>query len=233
MFQQGDTFICGLCRSKHKNRADAWECLQHCWLEIQEINPLVKRRVIGKGTVYRCRFCSRDYTDQNEAMACAADCKVKRKEQYEKQMAAVRVVDNIQPKKINSNVDPEAINRKIRLEKISKMRYNLKRRSKDEEIIPSPTEEILEQAPKAKEAPPPPKAEPQVEEPVPEVTEPTPEQEAESKKLVRKSDFDSQWFRKDAKYCCRFCSSEFFTKVEVEACFNGHFDENGIEIPQE
>jgi hypothetical protein len=45
-----------------------------------------------------------------------------------------------------------------------------------------------------------------------------------------KADFPKQWIRMDAKYQCCYCKKLFFTKMETESCFNGHFDENGVEI---
>ena len=51
--------------------------------------------------------------------------------------------------------------------------------------------------------------------------------------LQRKDSFESFWVRKDAKYECRFCHTQFFTRIEVEKCFNDHFDESGIEIAKE
>lgn len=44
-----------------------------------------------------------------------------------------------------------------------------------------------------------------------------------------KADFPKQWIRMDAKYQCCYCKKLFFTKMETESCFNGHFDENGVE----
>lgn len=46
-----------------------------------------------------------------------------------------------------------------------------------------------------------------------------------------KADFPKQWVRMDAKYQCCYCKKLYFTKMETEACFNGHFDENGRELP--
>lgn len=34
-----------------------------------------------------------------------------------------------------------------------------------------------------------------------------------------------KFIRQDAKYACNFCKAKFFTKNEVEACFDGHGEE--------
>lgn len=44
-----------------------------------------------------------------------------------------------------------------------------------------------------------------------------------------KADFPKQWIRMDAKYQCCYCKKLFFTKMETEACFNEHFDADGLE----
>ncbi|MCX6128269.1 MAG: hypothetical protein NTX25_04295 [Proteobacteria bacterium] len=49
-------------------------------------------------------------------------------------------------------------------------------------------------------------------------------------KRRKKSAFPKHWVRADAKYQCKYCNQKFFTKMEVEACFNGHFDQEDFEI---
>lgn len=46
-----------------------------------------------------------------------------------------------------------------------------------------------------------------------------------------RADFPKQWVRVDAKYQCCYCKKLLYTKMEIEACFNGHFDEEGFEKP--
>ncbi|WP_141735824.1 hypothetical protein [Oligoflexus tunisiensis] len=46
-----------------------------------------------------------------------------------------------------------------------------------------------------------------------------------------KADFPKPWVRMDAKYQCCYCKKLFYTKMETETCFNGHFDEEGYEKP--
>jgi hypothetical protein len=55
------------------------------------------------------------------------------------------------------------------------------------------------------------------------------EADAPSGPRKSKADFPKAWVRMDAKYQCCYCRSLFFTKMETEACFNGHFDEDGFE----
>ncbi len=53
--------------------------------------------------------------------------------------------------------------------------------------------------------------------------------QAEVNKGRHKDSFPKQWSRQDAKYQCRYCNKRFYTKQEVEDCFNGHFNEDGYE----
>lgn len=55
------------------------------------------------------------------------------------------------------------------------------------------------------------------------------DEEAPSAPRKTKADFPKQWIRMDAKYQCCYCKNLFFTKMETEACFNGHFDAEGVE----
>jgi hypothetical protein len=41
--------------------------------------------------------------------------------------------------------------------------------------------------------------------------------------------FSKPWIRKNEKYQCRFCSELYYTRMEVENCFKGHFGEDGYE----
>lgn len=45
-----------------------------------------------------------------------------------------------------------------------------------------------------------------------------------------KAQWKKPFIRNGAKYVCAYCNSEFFTKSEVESCFDGHFDQNDKEI---
>jgi hypothetical protein len=46
-----------------------------------------------------------------------------------------------------------------------------------------------------------------------------------------KAAFPKPWVRMGAKYQCSYCRNQSFTKMEAEACFAGHFDAEGFEIP--
>ncbi|MDQ3233151.1 MAG: hypothetical protein M3Q07_15140 [Pseudobdellovibrionaceae bacterium] len=56
-----------------------------------------------------------------------------------------------------------------------------------------------------------------------------PNETSEQKPGKTKADFPKTWVRMDAKYQCLYCKKMYFTKMETESCFNGHFDEEGFE----
>ena len=76
VFRQGDSFICGICKTKHDRQNKAYECLSKCWQETMKLYPLVKRQFSKLGPeYYRCRFCCRDYESEAEGLRCVEQCK--------------------------------------------------------------------------------------------------------------------------------------------------------------
>lgn len=66
-------FHCGICRSFHESRAGATACLDLCWQQQLNAAPVVAIRK-GQFTLYRCRFCKREFPDQDDASECAGQC---------------------------------------------------------------------------------------------------------------------------------------------------------------
>lgn len=74
IFRQADKYICGLCKSVHKSYGQANSCMNQCWFDVHNFFPVVKRRLSRDTWVNRCLFCCRDYSNEQEAFACAAHC---------------------------------------------------------------------------------------------------------------------------------------------------------------
>lgn len=66
-------YHCGICRSRHSAIEDAEVCLDRCWNEQLAASPTVTIKK-GQCTLYRCRFCKREFKDPSEAMNCATQC---------------------------------------------------------------------------------------------------------------------------------------------------------------
>lgn len=74
IFRHADVYICGLCKTKHESFGQANSCMNQCWFDVHNFFPVVKRKLSRDTWVHRCLFCCRDYTNEQEAFACAAAC---------------------------------------------------------------------------------------------------------------------------------------------------------------
>lgn len=72
------SYICSICRTEYLSKVEANNCLNQCWYDVQEIYPVVERKLGGLKKVYRCHFCCRDYPEESEALSCAKRCQGQR-----------------------------------------------------------------------------------------------------------------------------------------------------------
>ena len=212
VFRQGDKFICGLCRKNYPTQRHAIGCLNNCWLKIGQMDPtvpVIKRRKL-RG--HKCRYCSRIYQHLDEATECAFDCRSQRKERHQNDLQMLEM-------------KPEELNKKafefqsftqapVNTEVFSRVKWTTKEESEEENPqTPETGEEETQET---------------QEEPLEEGEQLPVEEDTRQKK----SDFQKPVVRKDEKYQCSFCKELYFTKMETEQCFNGHFDEEGFEKTQ-
>jgi hypothetical protein len=174
---------------------------------------LIGKTVIGQGYVYRCIFCSRDYSTEKQGLICATECKNIANEAHKRELALLSLGDPL----------PERVPLRFRRQPVAlrpNPKYNLKR--KGGPPVPEPIEDApfepavgFEAAPSAGE----------------EATGQVAKQEGGSKtKRRHKNSFPKKFIRKGAKYQCFYCNSEYFTRKEVDNCFDGHFDGTDLEI---
>lgn len=213
VFRQGNQFICGICRTKHDSEKKCVKCLGQCWLDVLALSPVVQY-VFRNKLVFKCRFCCRKYTEEASAQSCADECRGNRDITHKKDMKIYGMpLDQIGKRKF----DPQKLLNPLRSQSVS--RFNFVRGGQPQMVVPrigSKTIEADESIPvEADEST---EAEMPMEEPKKEVPR------------RHRSEFKKEWFRKDAKYECGFCHELYFTRLEVEQCFGGHFDEEGLEI---
>ncbi len=208
-----DTFICSICRSEYKTKVEANNCLNHCWYDVQNLYPVVLRKLNGRYVVFRCHFCCRDYKDESDALSCARRCQGERNQLH------------VHEQLLNDLPIEAPSHRPSRIR-----------------LVAMKTAPIRASIPKAVENDDPVESVERVE--AVEGVEPVQPVEQDSDDMAEieipddavpppprktKADFPKPWIRMDAKYQCCYCKSLFFTKMETESCFNGHFDENGVE----
>lgn len=235
IFRKRGRFVCGICRSSYQNRSDANNCLNFCWFELQEHYPLIRRRDAKSGVyVFRCQYCARDYKSEFAGLECARLCVEQRNQRHIheqlinelpleiKRKHPVRLVHankpEMRPLAIRTVFGQKAKNSEPSLQSETTAIDHSIDHAQPESIDNSETETNPEATLK----------------PSP-VSSDQPETEGsddkrDDKLRRRKDSFPKSFIRKDAKYQCCCCLKKYFTKMEVEQCFEGHFDSEGYEI---
>ncbi len=201
--RMGSTYICGICRSHHKEAYDANQCLDMCWKEVKSCVPYLPFRRLHS-TEFACIYCQRSYSESHLAAQCASDC------------SAMMEITDYEGDIVTAGHDE-------RLESIrrpKKVKPALK-------IADAPPLQVIPEKVEVAQAAP-------IEAPsVPIVTAPPPQQATETdpsaegsvaKKRKIPRDLTKRFERVGSKYECIICHVKYFTKDEVEACFNGHED---------
>lgn len=210
IFRQGSEYICALCRRCYTNEPEALQCLNRCWTNTISLPPVVQIFKKSKES-FKCRYCSRSYDLEKKALDCANDCLGHRKECHRNDIKIYKLpVESIEHHQFSLNVQ------KVKVETQHISRFKL-RRFEDRDEKPNVTTKNDEAV---KES---------------ENQSPTESTESSNKVIRRHKDefVKGPFVRKDAKYECNLCHELYFTKIEVEKCFNEHFDEQGLEVLNE
>lgn len=210
VLKQGGVSICGLCRRRYKDASAAQSCLLACWQQVRQAYPLILRRTGYKPptgidtskTVFRCRFCSRDFFTEAEGLACAERCLNKCQESMTR-------TQNLPPSswEVKERRTFEQQFHKVKKDYVPRVAF---KRFVDE---PAPA--------------------PEPEAPVEETEDPLSLEQNKGngvQKRRHKDHWPKPFIRQNAKYRCAYCLTDYFTKMEVLACFNGHFDGEGLEM---
>jgi hypothetical protein len=199
-----DAYLCTICRSEYKSKVDANNCLNQCWFDIQDLYPVVLRKFELRRVAFRCHFCCRDYPDELEAMNCAQRCLNSRNTQH------------IQEQLVN-DLPIEAPNRKasrVRLVAVKAQPQQTPSKFSNRPTFMPDANNAVDSSDATNES----------------VPMELPIELAVVDNRRTKAVFPKQWIRADAKYQCKYCNKQYFTKMEVEGCFNGHFDEQDFEL---
>jgi hypothetical protein len=177
---------------------------------VKDFYPVVLHKPRGKKALFRCHFCCRDYQHENEALSCARRCESDRSNIHDREQILGDInLDGIprRPSRIRLVALNSAPVKRLTSKKPEPAdSQQSSKKSGTRELVKEPL--LLAEEPPSLEtpaAPPPPIAK-------------------------HKSEFPDHWIRVDAKYQCRYCRAFFYTKMEGEACFNGHFNEEGFEL---
>lgn len=218
VFRVGQQFVCGICRAPFESQGAAQSCLVECWQEILTQDGVTMRPSLAGLHAFRCRFCSRDYANRGQAEACAKACRERLAARAEQDQFDEDGGERTPKKKAFARPRPQPA------------RPAPARRpaaAKPAPSGPAPADmslqsDIVRQITATAES---------------KVVQVTKTDDTADGPNVRargrpRTEFKKTFIRDGAKYVCSYCRKNYFTKGEVEACFDTHFDSNGYEIVQ-
>lgn len=215
--------LCGICRAAYHHHTAAVSCLNRCWKQISEEGQGITLITDLGQEKYLCLFCFRSYRLPGEAQACAEDCCSKGIKKLQQLHLLPQGATEVRPKRIFQpltavSLRPAARQRRI-LGKPTAVADGTARDHETELADIKPTGGNADAAAG--------QAEGAVEQ---EKIAVNPTKAVKEHKKRHRDEFPKQFARANAKYMCLVCNTEYFTRAEVEACFNGHFDEQGYYI---
>jgi len=219
VIRNGLEFICGVCRNSYDNPAQANACLRRCWTAHTAIPvaPIASKTDSTSVSRWRCRACHRDYASMEAAQRCAVDCCSHLK------MSFYSYATN-DPSALVAPVFVLPPRRKQTAVAVPSGHSGLKRKSAAQATSDSHAPASANPASNATTAPPASEASlattgtesTTASPPAPEATEGAATAPRKPKDRTKK------FFRDGARYVCNECNAKFFTKNEVEACWEQH-----------
>lgn len=209
--RRGDTFICGVCRSCYDDEREALSCIDRCWQETLQLDPVVLARRALKVS-YRCRFCARDYDTRPAAESCARECLASRQRKYAREAELSDLGGDLPPPPRRT---PKA--RPVLMAQPVVMARPLPRPKRQVEPASEPEDngpvngDTVNADVRIKAS-----------EPPAIVEAPSPEPEDAAPKKPKATDESEKFYRDGAQYVCKECSKKYFTRVEVIKCYDEH-----------
>lgn len=212
--------VCSLCRSPHPTEEKAIKCLNTCWDQVLKLPPVIYSEST-KGPKFKCRFCSRLHQTKQEAFDCATDCVTAKNALHQRDLGYYeQPLRDFKRHKLTFSTHRS----QVAVQHIS--RFQLKRNASSQSGEDHESAGVYmpdEQSPQVVSD---------------EVTQLAKDEiqtddlkETQPVNRRHRSEFGKgSWRRNEAKYECNYCHDLYFTKIEVEKCFNAHFDEEGREI---
>lgn len=208
VIRHNESFVCGICRMSYADPKDAVSCLKRCIGEYFSQNPVITIRK-GKSVTHRCRFCGRTFGDLEEATKCGNDCRKTLKVSHEQELACLAEGAELAHAQPMKGPSPR---------RWSPFRLKMKDSSKAGRTLASSIgakdqKETQDENKAAAESTPAPNAPSAA-----AADQAAAKKEADAESKVPKGKFH----RDGAKYVCNKCLATYFTKLEVEKCFDSH-----------
>jgi hypothetical protein len=247
VFRRNSVFVCGICRQEYDNLADANNCLNFCWFDLKNLDPVIYRRFLDHGKLYRCQYCGREHPSYEQAHACAEQCYTQRARLHiREQLDNDLPLSEERPRPIQLQKKPARTRDKL-------LQQVLKRQSSSSRLK---TVALRQRRSPPKGTPPrdPSVTEPHVDldelsldatstkadavSPVAREAKVRTDESAQanaapSHKPRHRDQFQAGWYRKDVHYVCRVCHKTHGGRLEAEICFDSHFNAEGWEKPRQ
>lgn len=210
VFKMKGAFLCGICRKSYAAENQAEYCVRGCISH--HVSPQADTLVRGLKTRFRCPFCYREYSDKNQASQCLSQCgAVASGAQHTAQVA----VGNVSVVAIQSGPSLTYLDEDESLgmpttrggEEPVSGGMNVSSASRQSTGSSKPSFADHDDTAAAEGAP---------EKPQNIVVG-----DGEEGVIYREMN-QKPFVRHNASYVCSACRNKFFTKADVEACFEAH-----------
>ena len=230
ILRQGRMFVCGICRKFHNTQEQASGCVHGCFTNLINGGLVQVIRQWGRDA-FRCKLCTRTYAQMDAARQCGDECKKRLQTKLPPSpqvMAAGGAVSlTIQPT-AKPRVAPRAAKPMARTLAVAVPTHTAAAKT---HIAASPVAAVAARpvAPTIAAQAPVPATDPiedvashavSAPEEAPAAAAAAPS--GEPPKLKKLRDKTKKFHRDGARYICQECSGKYFTRDEVEACWDGH-----------
>lgn len=209
--RRGDSFICGVCRSCYGDEREALSCIERCWQETLQLDPVVLARRALKVS-HRCRFCARDYDTRPAAESCARDCLVSRQKKYAREAELFDLGSDLPPPpKRTPKARPVLMAQSVAMARpLSRPKRQVEPalEAEDAGMLNGDTVNADVRI--------------KVSEPPAIVEASSATSETATPKKTKAQDDSEKFYRDGAQYVCKECTKKYFTRVEVIKCYDEH-----------
>jgi len=218
-------FFCGICRTVHPTWSAASVCVEACWSAQLQAQPTVAIRK-GQFTLHRCRFCKREYAEFTDAANCAAQCSEDLVARADREAATAEEPAAPREKRFSTKpagytIDARTVS-PVALHEMSKtvlMPFQVRNVLINQRAMKPLLNAVLKHASAVaigKRG-----LSGHRQEGGSTMAHGTEGKPSEQKPGTPK-DPNKKFFRDGAKYVCAVCKAKYFTKIEVEACWDKH-----------
>ncbi|MEY4630403.1 MAG: hypothetical protein RIQ81_523 [Pseudomonadota bacterium] len=218
-------FYCGICRALHPTWSAASICVEGCWETQLHAQPTVAIRK-GMFVLHRCRFCKREYADPADATACAQQCSetMVADANQEASQATVKTLSTaVKKMELPFTISARTVSPVVlhEMSRTALMPFQIHNRLLDQKIIKPLFKAVLKHAAAIATG----------YKPLTKsnqthggngMTDARTKDANNGNQAAKGKDPNKKFFRDGAKYVCAVCRAKFFTKIEVESCWDKH-----------